>query len=242
MGYHAINKHEHWDPQCILSAIRGFRNGVVTGVRVRLPYIFQAVVYAGLFREGNVVERIKFIIKQMLFHGRNLGMFVGIYKSLCCLMRNRGIDNGVESLIAGFIGGSFAFGDSNGVSGSVNNQIVLYLFARSVQGLIQTAVTKTVVPSAFSITTPRGFRVFAGITLALALYLTEHQPLSMSSSFMSTMNFLYQKSDIPSPIITQSERNFVPFIVVVFLSLFGYIGLEPFRMENILNRFLDWDK
>lgn len=238
MVHHAINKHEHWDPQCLLSAIRGFRNGIITGVRVRLPYIFQAAVYAFLFREGNVVERIKFIIKQMLFHGRNLGMFVGIYKSLCCLMRNKGIDNGVESLIAGFIGGAFAFGDNNGVSGSVNNQIVLYLFARGVQGLINTAVSKAVVPSYLSISTPIGFRVFAGISLALALYLTEHQPLSMASGFMSTMNFLYQKSDIPAPVISKSDRNFLPFMAVVVLSLLGYLGLEPFKMQNILGRFL----
>lgn len=34
---------------------RGFRNGIVTGVRVRLPYIFQAAVYAVLFKEGKYV-------------------------------------------------------------------------------------------------------------------------------------------------------------------------------------------
>eukprot|EP00026_Physarum_polycephalum_P013496 Phypoly_transcript_13907.p1 GENE.Phypoly_transcript_13907~~Phypoly_transcript_13907.p1 ORF type:complete len:241 (+),score=35.53 Phypoly_transcript_13907:156-878(+) len=236
--YHAINKHAHWDPQCFLSAIRGFRNGIITGVRVRLPYIFQAAVYAVLFREGNIWERIKFIVKQMLYHGRNLGMFVGIYKSLCCIMRNKGIDNGVESLIAGFIGGSFAFGDSSGVSGSVNNQIVLYLFARSIQGLIQTAVTKAVVPSYMSISTPLGFRVFAGITLALALYLTEHQPLSMPSGFMSTMHFLYHKSDAPLPVLAKQDRNFFPFMAVVAISLLGYFGVDQLRMEYLIAKFL----
>ena len=38
---------------------RGFRNGVITGVRVRLPYIFQAAVYAVLFREGKYVKSAK---------------------------------------------------------------------------------------------------------------------------------------------------------------------------------------
>jgi len=238
MPFHAINKHTKWDPQCILAAVRGFRNGVITGVRVRLPYIFQAVVYAALFREGNVVERLKFILKQMLFHGRNLGMFVGIYKSLCCLMRNMGIDNGIESLIAGFIGGSFAFGESSGVSGSVNNQIVLYLFARSIQGLVQSAVNRAVVPSYMSIATPAGFRVFAGITLALALYLTEHEPETLSSGFMSTMHFLYHKSDPPQPLVPRADRNFTPFIIIVFLSVFGFLGVEPLSMQNIISRFL----
>lgn len=237
MGYHGINKHTRWDIQCLLSAVRGFRNGIITGVRVRLPYIFQAVVYAALFKEGNLNERLKFILKQMLFHGRNLGMFVGIYKSLCCVMRSMGLDNGLESLIAGFVGGSFAFGDNSGVCGSVNNQIVLYLFARSVQGLIQSAVNRAVIPSSMSITAPKGFRVFAGITLALALYLTEHEPETLGSGFMSTMNFLYHKSDAPLPLVSRAERNFVPFFLVVFISLFGYVH-EPLRMQNLISRFL----
>lgn len=87
---------------------------------------------------------------------------------LCCLFRNLGVNNGIESLISGypfsfgftftssltcqrFIGGCAAFGDSNGVSGSVNNQIVLYLFARSIQGVIQSAVNRGMLPSNASV-------------------------------------------------------------------------------------------
>lgn len=103
-------------------------------------------------------ERLKFVLKQMFHHGRNLGLFVLIYKSICCICRNTGFHGGKESLLAGFIGalhcffadtrrlllshlsasdlvhagGFIAFGDSHGVSGSVNMQLVLYLFARCV--------------------------------------------------------------------------------------------------------------
>eukprot|EP01111_Echinosteliopsis_oligospora_P011160 TRINITY_DN3614_c0_g1_i1.p1 TRINITY_DN3614_c0_g1~~TRINITY_DN3614_c0_g1_i1.p1 ORF type:complete len:240 (-),score=41.18 TRINITY_DN3614_c0_g1_i1:49-768(-) len=238
MVYHAINKHHHWDLQCLLSVFRGFRNGVITGVRVRIPYIFQAVIYAIVFREGNVFARVKFVLKQMLYHGRNLAMFVGIYKGICCVLRNMNIDNGVESLIAGFIGGCVAFGDNNGVSGSVNNQIVLYLFARSVQGFIQSSVHRGILPEKFGVMAPTGFRIFAGVTLAMALYLTEHESDTLSSSFMSTMNFLYHKSDESLPLIGKPEKNFAPIIFLVACSLLGYFGLDSFSLENIIYKFL----
>jgi len=236
MVLHAINKHSHWDIQCILSAIRGYRNGIITATRLRIPYIFQAVIYAVLYREGGLKERIKFVIKQLLFHGRNLAIYVGMYKSICCLLRNLGISGGIESLIAGFIGGYTAFGESKGVSGSVNNQLVLYLFARSVTGLIQSAVNRSVVPSYTSIQTPQGFRVFAGITLALALYLTEYEPETLSSGFMSTMKFLYHKSDHPAPLVGKDERKFAPIIALITVSLLGFVGVESLSLENILSR------
>jgi len=234
--FHGINKHTHWDIQCILSAIRGYRNGVITGVRVRIPYIFQAIIYGVLFREGSVKERLKFVFKQMCFHGRNLAMFVGIYKTICCFFRNIGISTGIESLIAGFIGGFTAFGESKGISGSVNNQLVLYLFARSIQALVQSFVNKGILPSFMSIQTPIGFRTFAGITLALALYLTEHEPETLSSSFMATMHYLYHKSD-HGPLLGPSDRTFLPIIILVTVSLLGYVGWEFLSLDSILRYF-----
>lgn len=79
-----------------------------------------------------LLERVKFVTKQAFSHGRNLGIFVFIYKSICWILRRYGIKGGIESWIAGFIGGYIGFGDSEGVVGSVNNQISLYLLARFV--------------------------------------------------------------------------------------------------------------
>jgi len=231
MVHHGINKHNVWDIACALSSVRGFRNGVITGVRVRLPYIFQAIVYAVAFREGEILDRVRFVLRQMLFHGRTLALFVGIYKSICCVFRNFGVSSGIESLIAGFIGGYTAFGDSKGISGSVNNQIVLYLFARSIVGLIQSLANRSWVPTSVSVQTPGGFRVFAGITLALALYLTEYEPETLSTGFMSTMKFLYHKSD-SGPLLGTEERKFLPAIIIVVVSLLGYL-LPNFSLENI---------
>jgi len=77
-----------------------------------------------------MLSKIKLVIKNGLHHGRNLGFFILIYKSICWICRQRGLKGGIESWIAGFIGGFIAFGDSTGLSGGVNNQIVLYLFSR----------------------------------------------------------------------------------------------------------------
>eukprot|EP01132_Coremiostelium_polycephalum_P007901 gene7901-9721_t len=217
--YHHLNKHKKWHLDCLLSVFRGLRNGILTGVRIRIPYIFQAVIYAAIFRDPKLLSRVKFVIKQMFYHGRNLGLFVGIYKGICCIFRNFGIKGGIESLIAGFIGGYFAFGDSKSTSGSVNNQIVLYLFARSLIGFIQSMVKRKIIPETLSTTTPKGFRIFAGVTLAMILYLTEYEPDTLNTSFMGTMTYLYHKSD-SGPLLPKEDQKFTPIIFIIILSIF----------------------
>jgi len=156
VAHHAVNKHLFWDSDCILSAIRGFRNGIITGARIRLPYVFQAIIYAIIFRQGKVLERVKFVLKQMFIHGKNLGLFVLYYKSICCFFRNFGISGGIDSWVAGLFGGYWAFGDSKDIGGSVNNQIVLYLFARGIQGALISGVKRGIIPESMDISKPRG--------------------------------------------------------------------------------------
>jgi Tim17/Tim22/Tim23/Pmp24 family len=74
------------------------------------------------------------VLKQLVAHGRNLGLFVLIYKLICSFLRYYGMRTGLESWIAGFVGGYYGFGDSSGVRGAVNKQVVLYLFARGLHG------------------------------------------------------------------------------------------------------------
>lgn len=40
----------------ILSSIRGLRNGIVCGVRIRLPYVIQAATYAILYRDKKYAD------------------------------------------------------------------------------------------------------------------------------------------------------------------------------------------
>eukprot|EP01114_Cavostelium_apophysatum_P007140 TRINITY_DN1890_c0_g1_i1.p1 TRINITY_DN1890_c0_g1~~TRINITY_DN1890_c0_g1_i1.p1 ORF type:complete len:241 (-),score=37.55 TRINITY_DN1890_c0_g1_i1:18-740(-) len=234
--FHGINKHHFWDPICIVSAIRGFRNGILTGARIRLPYVFQAVIYAVVFRQGRVLDRVKFVVKQMFIHGKNLGLFVLFYKSICCLFRNMGISNGVESWIAGFFGGYWAFGDSKGLSGSVNNQIVLYLFARGLQGALISGVKRGIIPKSFDISGGPGFRVLAGFSLALILYLTEYEPDTLSSGFVKTMDYIYHESD-SGPMLHPDDQKFLPVLFVAALSLL-YPLFPNLGVEQLLLPFL----
>lgn len=40
----------------IMSAIRGLRNGIICGVRIRLPYVIQAATYALIYRDAKYVD------------------------------------------------------------------------------------------------------------------------------------------------------------------------------------------
>jgi peroxisomal membrane protein 4 len=171
---HLANKHPIWDPNWIVSAARGFRNGIVIGARSRLPYLFQAAAYVLVYSDDGLKDRLRSVVKMMFVHGYNLGSFVVIYKTICAALRSVNINGGIESLIAGFIGGYHAFGESKGMSGTVNTQLVLYLLARAVQGTVQKGVQQKLLPSYLDWGNPTGFRVWAGITLALALYHTEY--------------------------------------------------------------------
>eukprot|EP01090_Pellita_catalonica_P016251 TRINITY_DN459_c0_g1_i1.p1 TRINITY_DN459_c0_g1~~TRINITY_DN459_c0_g1_i1.p1 ORF type:complete len:247 (+),score=8.56 TRINITY_DN459_c0_g1_i1:103-843(+) len=228
-GWH--NRH-----QGFVSAFRGFRNAVIAGVRIRLPYVIQAAIYVAVFYPDPLYQkRLKFVIKQIFQHGRNLGTFVFIYKSICFILRRGlGISGGLESWIAGFIGGYIGFGDSTGISGSVNNQVVLYLFARGIFGLMQSSVKRGLIPrqSFLDVKSKVGFRVLAGFSLALILYLTEYEPDTLRPSFMTTMNNLYYDSDVSPQQFLPSAR-FLLFFITVSLSLLGTV-VPSFSLDNLL--------
>jgi peroxisomal membrane protein 4 len=136
-------------------------------------------------------------------------------------------------------GGFIAFGESKGVSGSVNLQLVLYLFARGIQGFIQSAVKRGYLPDTLSWTTPFGFRIWAGVSLAMALYLTDYEGELLSPSFLSTMRYLYQKSD-SGALFLHENSPFLPFIVTVSMALLlGWIKPEVFGLDALLSRFID---
>jgi peroxisomal membrane protein 4 len=228
-----INYNEEWY-NGFASSYRGYRNGVVTGVRVRIPYVLQSLIYAFLYYDKKPYrDRVSFVLKQMFYHARNLGCYVAIYKTVCLLLRKCGIQNGLESIIAGFIGGSTAFGGSSGVSGAVNYQLVLYLFARGMEGALGIAAEKNVLPPSLDIRTPNGFRIFAGISLALMLYITEYWPNVLKPGFMSTMTYLYHDSN--SGLLGTSKRfTLIVFIVSASLLFGDAIGIQRIQSSNLM--------
>ena len=164
----------------------------------------------------------------------NVGVFVCIYKTICFILRHFGVRGGVECWIAGFIGGYIGFGESKGVSGAVNNQIVLYLFARGIEGMARSFVKRGILPQSLDIKSPGGFRIFAGFSLALILYMTDYEADMLRTGFMSTMNNLDYESNSGR---LAPPTNFTPIVLIVLVSLFSR-ALPALTLDNMLS-FID---
>lgn len=66
------------------SIINGLLGGSRYGVKIRLPH---AAVMTILFRKGSASEKLKFVLKAVLEHSRNLACFAAIYKAVLFLLK-----------------------------------------------------------------------------------------------------------------------------------------------------------
>jgi peroxisomal membrane protein 4 len=62
---------------CLISAIRGARQGLYYGGKVRFAH---SLVMQVLFGKGTIWNKLKTSLELSWQHGRNLGVFVFIYK------------------------------------------------------------------------------------------------------------------------------------------------------------------
>ena len=90
----------------LVSVLRGLRNGIYYGGKVRLVHSFVMML---LFKSISKPE-IKNIFKLGYEHARNLGLFVFSYKSLCIILGKIWGEKPINSFIAGFIFGGLYFG------------------------------------------------------------------------------------------------------------------------------------
>uniref|UniRef100_A0A915E4B3 Uncharacterized protein n=1 Tax=Ditylenchus dipsaci TaxID=166011 RepID=A0A915E4B3_9BILA len=120
----------------ILSSIKGFRNGMVYGIRIRAPHAFVMVM---LFGQGTLKVKLKTILRMTWTHAINLARFVFSYKALLGFLRKLSRQFRLwHPFVAAFIPGYFVFGQGNGV----NTQINLYLLSRVIYGLVKLGVEK----------------------------------------------------------------------------------------------------
>ncbi|KAJ2082310.1 hypothetical protein H4R24_001686 [Coemansia sp. RSA 988] len=170
----------------VLSLIKGFRNGVVYGTKIRFPH---ALVMTLLFRTGSPREKVNAILKATTAHARGLAFFVTTYKSMMLIQRYlsaSGKNTDLHTFIAGFVGGYFVFGEKT----SVNQQIILYLFSRIAMGLANTLI------KASSIEAPQGsFALFAALCWGTVLVLFRRDRSVLQDSLRSSMTYLYEDSN-----------------------------------------------
>ncbi|KAJ1742475.1 hypothetical protein LPJ78_000211 [Coemansia sp. RSA 989] len=170
----------------VLSLVKGFRNGVVYGSKIRFPH---ALVMTLLFRNGSLQEKVSAILSATKAHARGLAFFVTGYKSLMLLQRYlsaSGKNTDVHTFIAGFISGYFVFGEKT----SVNQQIILYLFSRISMGLVNTALKAT------NLKTPKNsFALFAALCWGMVMVLFRRDKTVLQDSLKNSMTYLYEDSN-----------------------------------------------
>ncbi|KAM7222602.1 peroxisomal membrane protein 4 [Rhypophila decipiens] len=197
----------------ILAVVKGARNGAVYGAKVRFPH---ALVMIMLFRSGPVREKLWLIFRATKTHARNLAKFATIYKATCMLLKNYGSTPGKEgsydSFMAGLLGGYIVFGQRSrsGKISSVNQQIVVYVFARVVLALARLAVKPGYglagisEPNKSAAISHYGWPVFASVSWAMVMHLFHWHPAELQPSLRSSMTYIYANADT-----WDGLRNFV---------------------------------
>ncbi|KAM3415531.1 Peroxisomal membrane protein 4 [Cercospora zeina] len=204
------------DPQykAPLTLVKAIRNGAVYGTKVRFPH---ALVMIFLFRSGTIREKIALVLKATRQHASNLARFALLYKTGMMLLRraNGGKEAPLHSFLSGLHGGYWVFGHGKGASSSVNQQIVIYVFARVILGLAKLAIQppgdNALVGSQYGGHGGKGFLrlteeqralvqkyswpVFASLSWASVMWLFEGYPETLQPSLRSSMTYIFANSD-----------------------------------------------
>ncbi|GMS95239.1 hypothetical protein PENTCL1PPCAC_17414 [Pristionchus entomophagus] len=189
---HKYKAHHH-----ILAAIKGLRNGLVYGARIRAPH---ALVMVFLFGEGTIIQKLRTIFKLTKTHAINLAKFVFGYKLVKGMLEKAaGLSKEWHAAAAAAAVGYWVFGENN----SVNMQINLYLLSRITVGFAKMAVEQQVIPQpSFPV-----FPIFAAVVWGVVLWMFEYHEGVLQPSLQKSMQYLYRDSNFWSDIRTFLLRN-----------------------------------
>ena len=143
-------------------------------------------------------EKIKIVLKATRTHARNLATFAFLYKTIMLILRHspRALETpkkeaSYDSFVAGLVGGYYVFG--RGYQSSVNQQIVIYVFARVVLGLAKMAVQKGgVIPTEMRDgLKSKAWPVFASLSWAFVMWLFRWHSESLQPSLRSSMVYMW---------------------------------------------------
>ncbi|XP_062975991.1 peroxisomal membrane protein 4-like [Elgaria multicarinata webbii] len=169
-----------------LALVKGFRNGVVYGAKIRAPHAF---LMAFLIGRGSFRKKLKGILWATYIHARNLACFVFTYKGLMALQKQlQGKEIPLHSFLAGCVGGYLWFGENH----SINSQINMYLLSRILFGLSRVAVEKGYIPK------PKydPFPLIAALFSGIVFWLFEYHRHTLQPSLRSSMTYLYDDSNV----------------------------------------------
>jgi len=182
------------DPGFWVSTLRGLRNGMYYGGKIRFMH---GIVMMILFRKGTWREAFKGVLENTWEHARNLGLYVFLYKSFVRILNKiRGKKSKYHSLLAGLVVGYFIFGNKT----NINYQVVLYLLSRVIVGGVANLAKK------YKKDKIQAYPWLTAFCWAIVMFLFDDDPSVLQASLKSSMDFLYKESDS-----YKSWADFVPF-------------------------------
>ncbi|KAG9014362.1 hypothetical protein FRB94_012768 [Tulasnella sp. JGI-2019a] len=191
-----------------LAILKGARNGLVYGVKVRFPH---ALVMAILFGRGDWKARARNIFRATKTHALNLAKFVTLYKTLLLVQRkaNAGKERAADTFIAGLIGGYVVFGERT----AINEQIVLYVVSRVVASFIprQAPPSPHPYPQSDKVRPlPPNSKIFSGfaaLSWGAVMYLFANRGETIQPGMFNSMTYLYNDSNYWEDIRTLLWHN-----------------------------------
>ena len=150
-----------------------------------------------LFRSDPLRDKLWLIFKATRTHARNLAMFALTYKSSMLFLRKtspNGKEMPIHTFLAGLIGGYLVFG--RGIQSSVNQQIVIYVFARVMLALAKILVVKRnegglgVGWEMRERIQSNAWPVFASLSWAMVMWIFRWYPDTVQPSLKSSMNYM----------------------------------------------------
>ena len=228
----------------LLVLLKAMRNGAVYGTKVRFPH---ALVMVFLFRSGTVREKLALVAKATRQHATNLAKFALLYKGGCLMLRSldagggAGKEAGWHPFAAGLHAGYWVFGHGRGARSSVNQQIVIYVFARAVLALAKLAVQppsdNSLVGGAYGGRGGKGlvglradqldavrryaWPAFASLSWASVMWLFRHYPEMLQPSLRSSMTYMYVRPPSPATVCKDSIAHIGACVVVTRIQRSG---------------------
>ncbi len=178
-----------------LRSIRGLRNGFCAGLKIRFLHSLVTVLF---LHHGTLKAKVHQIIQNAWIHGRNVGLFVLIYKVILNLLQRISHHKyKYFPLISGMVAGYFAFFKDN----SINKQITLYSISRVIFAFIQKVWLKSHNFSQFS----KFFPLISGLAWGLMLFIFENENSLLSGTEIKVLGYIYKDSDS-----WKSWKDFIP--------------------------------
>ena len=155
---------------------------------------------ADLAPSNSLREKLQIVFKATFQHARNLATFATVYKTVMLLLRSISSEQkelSPHTFLAGLLGGYVVFG--RGIQSSVNQQIVIYVFARVVLALARLSVQKgRAIPLELrDKVTNNAWPVFAALSWAGVMWLYRWHPETLQPSLKSSMKYMYDTPHFP---------------------------------------------